>query len=92
MEQVFAFSPKFIYLTKILPAIDCGQTYEDEIGTIRLDLQGLFFELGCEDFRSLLVRSPNNITVVNQTLLDGLLMIDGTMDSGPSTDKERTRT
>ena len=26
MEQVFAFSPELIYLTKILPAIDYGQT------------------------------------------------------------------
>ena len=27
LEEVFAFSPQFIYQTKILPAVECGQTY-----------------------------------------------------------------
>ena len=83
MEEFFSFSPEFIYLTRILPAIDCGATYVDDETTssvIRLDLQGLF-QPGCEDFRSILVPSPldDDTTVVNQTLVEDLLMMDGIM-------------
>ncbi len=77
LEEVFAFSPQFIYQTKILPAIECGQTYEDTAGILRLNLQGLFAPR-CNDFRSILVRSPDDITAVNQTLLDNLLAMDST--------------
>ena len=84
MEEVFSFSPEFIYLTKILPAIECGQTYKDVTGILRLDFQGLFAP-ECKDFRSILVRSPEDLAVVNQTLLDNLLANDTDKDSGATT-------
>ncbi|VEU36822.1 unnamed protein product [Pseudo-nitzschia multistriata] len=74
MEKVFFFSPEFTYQTKILPAIDCNQTYEDELGTIRVDLQALFAPR-CKNFRSILVRSPGNETMIDVMLLDQLLTI-----------------
>eukprot|EP00536_Pseudo-nitzschia_multiseries_P012225 jgi/Psemu1/31328/gm1.31328_g len=86
MEEVFSFSPEFVYVTKILPAIDCEQTYEDEIGVLRLDLRGLF-DPKCKNFRSVLVRSSNDITVVDRTLLGDLLMTDGNTAVDTSADK-----
>ena len=89
MEEVFGFSPEYIYRTKIIPAIECGQTYEDRTGTLRLDLHGLFAPI-CKDFRSILVRSPDDITAVNQTLLDNLLATDKTRDISEKMDQDTT--
>ena len=49
MENIYGLSKEYIYLTKLLTIIDCGQTYEDENGIIRFNLHDLF-ESGCEGF------------------------------------------
>ena len=83
MENIYGLSKEYIYLTKLLTIIDCGQTYEDENGIIRFNLYDLF-ESGCEDLRSILVTMDVNATsttAVNQTLLDELLMMNTTSNS-----------
>ena len=84
MENIYGLSKEYIYLTKLLTIIDCGQTYEDENGIIRFNLYDLF-ESGCEDLRSILVTTMDvnatSTTTVNQTLLDELLMMDNTSNS-----------
>jgi len=84
MELVFNLDAGFLHDGPIQLAIDCNQTYEDENGVIRIDLDRLFDD-NCEEHEASMVRPDsyfgfNKSREVDDSLLNNLMKINPSSD------------
>ena len=77
LEAVYNVAEEFLHHGPVQLAIDCNQTYLDENGIIRLDLERLFDDR-CEEHEASMVRADSHFgfdksKLVDDTLLNNLM-------------------
>jgi hypothetical protein len=89
LEEVYLVSREFLRKNPVQLAIDCNQTYVDESGVIRLDLESLF-DPNCEEHEASMFRTDRYFGFEESKFVDSSL-VEALMARNPTSNGILTR-